>query len=235
LRGQTLIPDHLECLSIVRLTAALEKRKIFHVLTVLTVKFKSFRRIVQRFDDLFTELIQVIRMIGRSLERPGVRIKGGELTLDLTKHLSLKTELQLEKEGSMPTTRTITLPADKEDFGYTIGAITEAFDSEGNDILSLVQEHFGSSDPDVVSVMPDEGGIHSGKIHIGKPGTALLNHSVSVQVGRETVTHLVDVTTFIVTSGLPATFVGGAPTFDGVEADPTEPPPPPPEEEEPGQ
>ena len=111
----------------------------------------------------------------------------------------------------------IILKDDNSDVGYAISGV-EAADAEGNAIpdAQLIYE-VSSTDDIVLSVTPDPADQTKGNAHIGAPGVA----SVNVQVKAPDGTLLGSFgQQFTVTTGDPASIVGGSINFDGLADQP---------------
>lgn len=184
---------------------------------------KSLRRFARQFDELLglmADLADAVRSLRAKPDR--LFVVGGQLTFDFPGHVSITSELQPEE---FMANRTITLPATHEDVRFALAPINELRDAEGS-LITDFEEKFESSDPDVVALTFDDPAVLSaGSVHFGVPGVAVVVHSVATKVGRETLTSVLDTTTFVSTPGAPLVVTGGEASFEGLDADPETPPP----------
>ena len=104
------------------------------------------------------------------------------------------------------------LPDDQPDVRFSISPI-ELFDAEGAPITTGFTEEFMSDNDGVVSILLDDpANVHAGAIHIGAPGIANLNYTVTYNgaivfsAGAQ----------FTITTGQFGSVIGGELTFDGI-------------------
>lgn len=177
------------------------------------IKIKFFPQTAQRFEELFQELLHLIRALVAAVHHrtPKPTFQGGEMTIDIAPFISV----------TLGDKMTFTIPNDTADAPYSITPLTGATDAEGEPVT--VTEKLTSSDPTVVKIIPGpDGDIHNGSLSFGKSGACSVDYVASYKVGRNDVVLKQSDATFILTTGniQPGSVSGGDFSVPSLTPDP---------------